>query len=172
MASMRVLRNLAMQVARSPLGGFLAWLAVGPLGSLAPVGVVARRELVSVLRHPRPSYPIHLLIVPRRRILDYFGVTPRLLAGVIDAATEVRDQVLGGAAVELVSNLGTNQEVRLLHFHLIPESHEAPVSRMTGLDAIVTASTAAARTALERDGGCRVVVKLPTEQTPVQVLVL
>lgn len=73
--------------------------------------------------HPRPSYPVHLLILPKKEIpglMDVGHEDQRVLGEVIEAVQIlVRQFDLEQKGYRLVVNGGKYQAVPQLHFHLI-----------------------------------------------------
>ena len=75
--------------------------------------------------HPTPSYPLHILLVPKKAIADFTRLDAsdaNLLAELIEV---VRNLVikfdLQTRGYRLITNGGPNQTIPLLHFHLISE---------------------------------------------------
>lgn len=141
----------------------MAWLALGPLRRGVPIRLLGERGEVRAYRHPRPSYPLHMLIVSRRRVADFRDATPSLLADVLDLTVELRRN-RAEAPVDLVTNLGSYQEVKLLHFHVIPAAEEVSTNEVTAdaIEELLAATTSAARKALGSAGQARVVIS-PTK---------
>lgn len=84
------------------------------------------RETATLLafHHPQPSYPVHILIVPKKKI-DSVG---ELSAADADFTIELF-QTVHSLAVELnlsgyrlIVNGGAYQDVPHLHFHLVSET--------------------------------------------------
>lgn len=136
----------------------MAWLALGPLRRVVPIRLLAERREVRAYGHPRPSYPLHVLIVPRRRVPDYLLASPSLLADVLDLTAELSRE--RGAPVDLVTNLGHYQEVKLLHFHVIPAAGEVSTNEVATerVEELLAATTSEARTTLASAGQARVVL--------------
>lgn len=124
-----------------------------------PVRLLGERGEVRAFRHPRPAYPLHLLIVPRRSVADYLDATPSLLADVLKLAAEM-DPVPGASSFDLVTNLGQYQEVKLLHFHVVPAADGLPENEEAAerVEQLLADTTAAARSALACTGRARVVL--------------
>ncbi|NMC84737.1 MAG: HIT domain-containing protein [Anaerolineaceae bacterium] len=78
-----------------------------------------------VFYHPRPVYPVHVLIVPKQPIkslLDLHEGQTELMKEVLLAAQAVICQLnLEESGYRLIVNGGAYQEVELLHFYLISE---------------------------------------------------
>jgi len=63
-----------------------------------PVEYIKETDSLLTLHHPRPTYPFHVLLVPKRQI------------GSLD-----------DSGYRLVVNGGKNKELGILHFHLISD---------------------------------------------------
>lgn len=78
-----------------------------------------------VFHHPRPSWPTHLLIVPKRVVPTLPDLVDRGLSPLLDEVAEAARQIIQGAVPErswtLCANGGARQEVRQIHFHLTPD---------------------------------------------------
>ena len=94
-----------------------------------PMLIPARRliETGSLLafEHPTPSYPIHILIVPRRFIAGLSDVQPddSSLLGEVFLVVQCLVASLGlqDCGYRLIVNGGKYQEFPQLHFHLVSE---------------------------------------------------
>lgn len=76
-----------------------------------------------VFHHPKPSWPAHLLLVPKRPIPSLLHLTRlenELVLSDVIAAAQVARERLGLKAEETVlcANGGPRQDVGQLHFHL------------------------------------------------------
>lgn len=157
---MSSLRQAALRIARSRCGGTAAWLLLGPLRRVIRLRVLAEDEHAVAVHHPRPSYPIHLLIVPKRRVPDFLEADADVLTSVLALASQVSRSYFTEHGADVVTNLGRYQEVRLLHFHVIPAQERASGTVMPQAEpreSLQLAQTSA-RHALEDNGGCRVIL--------------
>lgn len=100
----------------------LAWLFVH-----APrmVPVTLLRETLSWLAfcHPTPSYPVHIVILPKKPWKDWMAVTtenPEVIMEFVSLTQSmIRDFQLTPAGYRLIMNGGPNQTFPHLHFHLV-----------------------------------------------------
>ncbi len=78
--------------------------------------------------HPQPSYPLHILIVPKKAIPSLMHVTAADAAFTADLMQTVQSLVselhLETRGYRLMVNGGEYQDVPQLHFHLISEHDE------------------------------------------------
>lgn len=122
---MRRLRGLLLWFARTRLAGTLIRLGFAYMSFVIPVHRLRETDTLLAFYHPSPSYPVHILLVPKRayRTLldipsDESGFMCDLLAAV---QSLVRELGLDERGYRLITNGGPNQDVPVLHFHLIAE---------------------------------------------------
>jgi histidine triad (HIT) family protein len=83
------------------------------------------RETLTLLAfyHPQPSYPVHILIVPRRAIASLADLTAQnatLLAEVILITQSLVEELgLEKDGYRLIVNGGAYQDLPQLHWHLV-----------------------------------------------------
>ena len=113
------IKERALRAARSRAGGWLAYLAVHFFPWLLPVRIRKMDRNAVRMEHPHPMKAGHEIIVPRKRIRDLVSALRddgtwedicRFLSGSVDFDREC-----------LVCSLGTRQEVKQLHFHVLPD---------------------------------------------------
>lgn len=73
--------------------------------------------------HPKPSYPFHILLVPKRSVASLNELDPKDSAFLADLYATVQSLVdeFQLSAYRLVVNGGEYQDFPQLHFHLISE---------------------------------------------------
>jgi histidine triad (HIT) family protein len=73
--------------------------------------------------HPSPSYPVHILLVPRRAyasLMELPTTDSAFLRDLLETVQSlVRELGLAEGGYRLVANGGAYQDVPVLHFHLI-----------------------------------------------------
>ncbi len=90
---------------------------------MQPVQKIADTESVLAFHHTRPSYPVHIVVIPKRHIaslLDLSEEDASLLLSMLAVLKLVSQQVLneyGGCRV--ITNLGSYQDSKHLHWHVI-----------------------------------------------------
>jgi histidine triad (HIT) family protein len=83
------------------------------------------RETATLLAfdHPSPSYPVHILVVPKRAYPSLLDVPPGdgdFLHDLLETVQSlVRELGLAEAGYRLIANGGAYQEASVLHFHLV-----------------------------------------------------
>ena len=118
-----MIRRSLLRFARTPAGGSLVRFALRRFPRLLPFERVPTRPGWIAFRHPAPSYPIHVLIVPlppMRGLNRLTSAEAGRLAAVFSVAMEIVGRLQLAQGWRLVVNGGRYQEVQLLHFHLLP----------------------------------------------------
>lgn len=92
---------------------------------LIPVDRLRETPTLMAFYHPKPAYPVHILIVPKSARRDLTALTGEDSQFMIDLFAVVRDLVaelnLHERGYRLIANGGPYQDVPQLHFHLISE---------------------------------------------------
>ncbi len=100
----------------------MGWL-FAHVSFLLPVDRLRDTETLLAFHHPRPAYPVHILIVPKRRLANLLDLQTadadfllELIATVQSLITEFGLETVG---YRLITNGGPYQDIPQLHFHLI-----------------------------------------------------
>lgn len=95
------------------------------MNSALPLERLLETNKVQAFFHPQPSYPFHVIIIPKYEIQDLLSLDihdSELLLDVFKAAQAiVKKYNLDKFGYRLIVNGGSNQDFPLLHFHLIAE---------------------------------------------------
>jgi histidine triad (HIT) family protein len=87
------------------------------------------RETVTLLafHHPRPSYPFHVILIPKKKLHSFTDLDPNdpFLADLVRAVQSLVDEYQL-PAYRLIVNGGEFQDFPHLHFHLISDSTPLP----------------------------------------------
>ncbi len=117
-------------LARSTLGRFLIGRAFASLSFAIPVKRLRETKTLIAFPHPQPSYPVHILIVPKKALGGLSEVGPAEADFLQDLFETVRSLVseygLEEAGYRLIANGGKYQEVAQVHFHLVAEITPQP----------------------------------------------
>jgi histidine triad (HIT) family protein len=117
------LNFLALAVARSFVGRYLIHFLFAHMSFAIPVKRLRETATLMAFHHPRPSYRLHILVVPKRAIGSLMEVTAAdqdFLADLVATVQSlVQEFALEAAGYRLISNGGPYQDVPHLHFHLI-----------------------------------------------------
>ena len=115
------------RIARSrPAQSILGWIFAHMTFAL-PVHRLRETATLIAFYHPKPSYPVHILLVPKKAIASLAMLTPAdnvFLAELFSTVQSlVQDLELDKGGYRLIVNGGSYQDVGQLHFHLI-SGHE------------------------------------------------
>ena len=92
------------------------------LSGRTPVTGVLETDDVLAFHHPRPVWPVHIVVVPKRHVpslTDLGGADEALLHKVLAVVRQVADQVTRDhGACRVLTNLGRYQDSKHLHFHV------------------------------------------------------
>lgn len=103
-------------------GVFIAWI-LRTWGNHLPLEKIGETENLQAFIHPQPSYPIHILIVPKPAIRSLTEVDQSQLGLFEDLVLLTQDLVakynLEARGYRLIVNGGPYQEIPQLHFHLV-----------------------------------------------------
>ena len=112
-------------IARGPIGGWLAGWVFAYASRILPIRRRYESRRIVAFDHPRPSYPVHILIVPKKAIRGFEELGKADLPVIADtfAAAQllIEDLELADRGYRLIVNGGVYQDVKQLHFHLISE---------------------------------------------------
>jgi histidine triad (HIT) family protein len=117
------MRNFAMVLARTRLGGLLVRTILSAFPSAMPAERILETEYLLAFNHPDPSHAVHVLIVPKApfsSINELVKVRPELLGDVYRAALDLaQDLDLVDKGFRVIVNAGKYQDVKTVHFHLV-----------------------------------------------------
>jgi len=92
---------------------------------LAPARVLDGNELATALADAFPVSPGHTLVIPRRHVCDFFGLSPTELSAVLELLFRMRSRLAAehqpdGFNVGVNVGAAAGQTVMHAHVHLIP----------------------------------------------------
>jgi len=113
----------AKYVARKPF--LLAW-ALRNMSFAIPLERLSETSTLLAFRHPSPTYPVHILLVPKKPITSLNELDPvadsQFLSDVYATVQKLALQLhLGESGYRLIVNGGRYQDFPYLHFHLIAD---------------------------------------------------
>ncbi len=121
------MKRFLYSFAKTWLGGILLHWAVIYFTFLIPGEKVVETDTLLAFHHPNPSYPLHILIVPKCNYRSLTDLPSKDSTFESDLFRAVRQLVqhfdLQDSSYRLVANGGQAQEVDHLHFHLISENY-------------------------------------------------
>lgn len=101
------------------------------LSGNTPVERVFETEAVLAFHHTRPSYPSHVVVIPKRHIDSLVALSSAddmLLLEMLAVVRQVAERVLGRhAACRVITNLGTYQDSAHLHWHVVSGAKQPPM---------------------------------------------
>ena len=100
----------------------MGWL-FARVSFLLPVDRLRDTETLLAFHHPRPAYPVHILIVPKRRLANLLDLQTAAAAFLLELTPTVQSPTtefgLETVGYRLITNGGPYQDIPQLHFHLI-----------------------------------------------------
>jgi len=122
---MAAVRRWLFHLARSRVAGlFIQWIFTHMSYAL-PVKRLRETDTLIAFPHPQPSYPTHILLVPKRPYASLAALPADDTAFMRDLLATVQDLVrelgLDRGGYRLLVNGGHYQDVPHLHFHLISD---------------------------------------------------
>jgi histidine triad (HIT) family protein len=110
-------------LARSSVGGRIIGWIFAYMSFAIPVDRLYESKALLAFHHPRPSYPVHILFVPKKAIRGFSDLQPEddgFLVEVFRTAQRlVKELDLAASGYRLIVNGGEFQDVPQLHFHLV-----------------------------------------------------
>jgi histidine triad (HIT) family protein len=117
--------GLVLSLSRTRLGRFLTGWIFAYMSQLLPLDRLVETGTLIAFRHPQPSYPFHVLIVPKSQVASLEALEPADSLFLSDLYATVQRLVkefdLGTSGYRLIVNGGKFQDFPQLHFHLIAE---------------------------------------------------
>lgn len=122
-------------IAKTWIGGlFLHWI-IAFFSFVIPGEKLIETDTLLAFYHPSPSYPLHILIVPKakyRSIIELPSEDSVFESSLFKAVKELVQRFgLEAKGYRLIANGGNAQEVDHLHFHLISDDYEGNISSST-----------------------------------------
>lgn len=121
------MRDLFFAFAKTWLGGLLLHFFFSYFSFAIPTERLLETDALLAFYHPSPSYPLHILIVPKAKIKSLSDLDSEhadFMLGLFEAVADLVDRFdLRSVGYRLIANGGQYQEVDHLHFHLISEDY-------------------------------------------------
>lgn len=113
------------KIVRLPFMRYVIGWVFGNVSNLLPVDRIFETENLLAFFHPEPSYPVHILLVPKHAIptlSDLDAEDEPIFRDVLVCVKVLVSKLdLDDRGYRLVLNGGKYQDVPQLHFHLISE---------------------------------------------------
>jgi histidine triad (HIT) family protein len=102
------------------LGPLIGWM-FAHMSFAIPVQRLRETETLMAFYHPKPSYPFHVLLVPKKAVASLKELDPKDSAFLTELYSTVQSLVeeYHLPAYRLIVNGGEHQDFPQLHFHLI-----------------------------------------------------
>jgi len=109
--------------ARPLLAPIIGWM-FAHMSFAIPVARLRETERLMAFYHPKPAYPFHVLIVPKKAVASLAELGPEDAAFLTELISTVQSLVeeFKLPAYRLIVNGGEFQDFPQLHFHLIAET--------------------------------------------------
>ncbi|MCL4530246.1 MAG: HIT domain-containing protein [Chloroflexi bacterium] len=103
-----------------PLSRTIGWI-FAKMSFILPVNRLRETDTLLAFYHPKPAYPFHVLIVPKKAVQNLAGLDTNDSAFLTDLFSVVQNIVeeFHLSAYRLIVNGGEYQDFPQLHFHLI-----------------------------------------------------
>jgi diadenosine tetraphosphate (Ap4A) HIT family hydrolase len=126
-----MLKRILLELARGPAGEFLVGNACAHLPFLLAMLTVHADRQVLVIKHPVPTWEVHLLAVPKRKVRSFMELDLSDPANRELARSLIHSLITAAARLNLhdytlILNGGRYQEVAQLHLHLANARLELP----------------------------------------------
>ena len=123
--------NFLYRLANTPPGRFLIGWIFAHMSFVFPAKRLRETDSLLAFYHPRPAYPFHVIIAPKKDIRSFADLAPAdpFLADLIIAAQSLVAE-FHLPAYRLIVNGGEYQEFPHLHFHLVSDvgaTHASPL---------------------------------------------
>lgn len=112
---------LLINLARSSFGSLLIGWVFAHASFILPLKRVRETKTLIAFHHPKPSYPTHIILIPKKAISGIHAITRAdgdTLIEIVQMANHIARE-LNLSNYKLIVNAGAYQEVRQMHFHLI-----------------------------------------------------
>lgn len=114
---------MIFNLTRSPLGRRLTGWFLAHMSFVIPVKRLRETKTLMAFYHPRPSYPVHILLVPKRPLASLTDLsahdTDFMVELVSTAQSLIEEFNLNTEGYRLITNGGPYQDIPHLHFHLV-----------------------------------------------------
>jgi histidine triad (HIT) family protein len=121
-------------LARSPVGRRVTGWLFAYMSFVIPVQRLRETETLMAFYHPRPVYPVHILLVPKRPLSGLADLTAADADFMTDLFAAVQSLVaafqLEEPGYRLIANGGGYQDIPHLHFHLVSGDAESQAKQM------------------------------------------
>ncbi|MBT3338283.1 MAG: HIT domain-containing protein [Anaerolineae bacterium] len=109
--------------ANTALGKFIIRILFTKVSFMLPVKRLRETDTLIAFEHPKPDYPVHILLMPKLELPNFMALEandPAFMADVVSTTQSLVEELeLDKTNYRLIVNGGSNQHFPHLHFHLI-----------------------------------------------------
>ena len=114
------------RLANTTFGRFLIKIIFSKMSFLIPAKRLRETETLLAFHHPKPNYPVHILLMPELDLPNFQALDANhaaFLSDVVSTAQSLVEELnLAEKGYRLIVNGGEYQDFPHLHFHLISEN--------------------------------------------------
>ena len=118
------MKNL-YRLANTAFGKFIIRILFTKMSFLIPTKRLRETETLLAFHHPKPNYPVHILLMPKSDTPNFQALdaeNPAFMADLVKTAQSLVEEFgLDEKGYRLIVNGGEYQDFPHLHFHLISE---------------------------------------------------
>jgi len=122
------MKGILYSIAKTWIGGMVLHWIFAFFSFVIPGERLIETGAILAFHHPSPSYPLHILIVPKakyRSLNDLPSADKEFESELFLAVNDLVQRFdLDECGYRLIANGGSSQEVDHLHFHLISDDYE------------------------------------------------
>jgi len=92
------------------------------LSGKTPIEKLYESDQVLAFYHTKPSYPVHIVIIPKKCILDLPSIKDEdlpIFHEIIQVARNLSQDLDESQGIRFITNIGKFQDTPHIHFHLI-----------------------------------------------------
>ena len=111
--------------ANTAFGKFIIRILFTKMSFLIPAKRLRETDTLIAFHHPKPSYPVHILLMPKLDLPNFQAIDandPAFMADLVKATQSLVEEFgLADKGYRLIVNGGEYQDFPHLHFHLISD---------------------------------------------------
>ena len=120
---MKRIRHILFALARSSFAGWIVGWIFAHMSFVIPVNRLRETNTLIAFYHPKPSHPVHILLVPKRKLPNLMAISDAEADFFTDLYRIAQELVvefgLEKPGYSLIVNGGAYQDVPQLHYHLV-----------------------------------------------------
>lgn len=117
--------NTFYRLANTALGKFIIRILFTKMSFLIPTKRLRETDTLIAFQHPKPSYPVHILLMPKLDLPNFQSLDandPAFMTDLVKTTQSLVDEFgLAEKGYRLIVNGGEYQDFPHLHFHLISD---------------------------------------------------